>query len=144
MLANVHKCITFVHMNKQIRAYYDYIDEYNTHQQEAERPALPRLSRNQQSNVMGNESPTNHQTKKTILQMNKKELTRACMHWIVYFMLINSFLVLLALVWQGIADWNTYELAENSTAVGWLELLIACIAALAAYEEILLEREGIK
>ena len=131
-------------MNKQIQAYYDYINEYNSHQPEAERPALPRLPRNQQSNVMGNESPTNYQTQKTILHMNKQELTRACIHGVVYFMLINSFLVLLALVWQAIADWNTYELAENLTVIGWTELLAACIAALAAYEEILLEREVIK
>ena len=130
-------------MNKQIQAYYDYINEYNSHQPEAERPALPRLPRNQQSNVMGNESPTNHQTQKTIFHMNKTKLVRGFLHCISAYMIINLGIFILWLITVALFDLNGPKFTDGEILIlQWGQVLIVLISVLWASEE--LEREGIK
>ena len=134
--------ITFVHMNDKLREqYYDYIDEYNTHQQEAERPALPRLPRNKQSNVMGNESPTNHQTQKKILHMNKTKIVRGFFHCISAYMIINLGIFILWLLTVALFDLNGPKFTDKEILIlQWGQVLIVLMSVLWASEE--LEREG--
>ena len=127
--------------DKLTEQYYDYIDEYYSHQSEAERTTLPRLPKHTGETFMGNESPINHQTKKQIFQMNTSKLLKAFGYWIVFYALINSFLLLVALFWQWLADSDAYNLSEYTMLIGWMELLMACIAACAAYEELIMEEE---
>lgn len=136
---------TFAHMNdkneQQIEQYYDYIDEYYSHQPEAKRPALPRLPTRTKPDVVGNKSASYYQKKKTILPMNTSKIIRGFFHWIAAYMLINIGLVFMYLMLAAFMDLNSPQFTHlQLSLMAYGQILVALVAVLWASEEI--EREG--
>ena len=134
--------ITFVNMKQNItEQYHDYINEYYSHQPEAKPTALPRLPNYKQGNVMGNESPINYQTKKTILQMNTSRLIKAFLYWISAYMLINLAIMCIWLMAVAMFDLQSPKFTDTELLIfQWGQVLIGLMSVLIAQEE--LERRG--
>ena len=123
--------------------YYEYINYRDADKSEAGFTALLRPSGDSSKPIMGNESPINHQTKKTILHMNTTKLVRGFFHWISAYMIINLGIFAMWLLTVALFDLNDPEFTDGEILIlQWGQVLIALISVLWASEE--LEREGIK